>query len=275
MLSIIVLSSDGYSDCWEPLFYSFKKYFEGIEEYEIILSTNTKQYNYPGLDIVSLPNGMETSWSKRLKLSLAKAKNDTVLVLVEDFILRSEINRKEFKDFVALMNESNNIQHIRLLTMLGRIKLNPSEYDNLDVIDNKSKLRFTYLPGLWKKDTLLKYVKEYESPFMSERFGNLRSHIYNDGFYAVSKEYIESNGPFYDCEPSGVIFKGKWPRWVVPFFEKEGIKMDFSIRGMVTSEHRKNARKNSKLELIKEPTTTLRSSLSIIKLYLSSSINSK
>ncbi len=126
------------------------------------------------------------------------------------------------------------------------------------------------MPGLWKKDVLLKYVKDYESPFMSERFGNIRSKIFKDGFYAVSREYISANGQFYDCEPSGIIFKGKWPRWVVPLFEKEGIEMDFTKRGIVTKEFRKEARKKSKLEMIKSPITTLRSLSSILGLYLSS-----
>ena len=52
MLSLVILSSDGYSDCWDPLFYTLKKYFPGIEKYEIILSTNTKSYSFPGLNIV-------------------------------------------------------------------------------------------------------------------------------------------------------------------------------------------------------------------------------
>ena len=114
----------------------------------------------------------------------------------------------------------------------------------------------------------LKYVKDYESPFISERFGNIRSRIYRDGFYCVSKKYIESNGQFYDCEPSGIIFKVKWPLWVVPLFEKEGIKMDFSIRGLVTKEFRKNARRNSKLEMIKNPISTSKSIISVSVLYL-------
>jgi hypothetical protein len=103
---------------------------------------------------------------------------------------------------------------------------------------------------------------------MSERFGNIRSKIYKDGFYTVSKKYIEENGQFYDCEQSGVIFKGKWPRWVAAFFDKEGIEIDYTIRGFVTKEYRKETRKKSKLELIKNPVSTLRSVYSIIALIL-------
>ncbi len=206
---------------------------------------------------------------------LEKAKNDIVLVLVEDFFLRSTINKKIFDDYISLMIKTDKIDHIRLLSPLKKLKLKESEFDKLDQMEINTDLRFTYLPGLWKKKVLLNYVKDYESPFMSERFGNIRSKIYKDGFYIVSNDYIAQHGQFYDCEQSGVIFKGKWARWIVPFFDKEGIDIDYSIRGFVTKEYRKETRKNSKLELIKNPITTLRSMLSIISLYLKSMITIK
>lgn len=272
MLSIIVLSSDGYSDCWDPLFMSLKKYFSGIEKYEIILSTNTKKYSYPGLDIISLTNGINTPWSKRLRDSLNIAKNEIVLVIVEDFILRSPIDVKVLNEFLLLMKKSDKIDYIRLLSTLKKIKSKHSSHNYLDKIDYKTKLRFAYLPGLWKKKTLLKYVKDNESVFLSERLGDVRSWIYKDGFYTVSKEYIEKYGQFYDCAQSGMLFKGKWSHWVPPFFEKEGIKMDFSLRGLVTQEYRTKTRLKSKTEIFKNPISTLKSFLSILIIFLQSLI---
>lgn len=268
MLSLVILSSDGYSDCWDPLFYTLKKYFSGIEKHEIILSTNTKNYSHPELNILTLANGMNTPWSKRLKISLEHAKNDIVLVMVEDFFLRSKMDESLLDHFLLLMNKSDKIDHIRLLAPQKKVKVERSEFEYLDRMNINTDLRYTYLPGLWKRNTLLKYVMNYESPFASERFGNIRSKIYKDGFYSVSKEYIEENGQFYDCEQSGVIFKGKWARWVSTFFEKEEIKIDYSRRGFVTKEYRKQTRKKSKLELIKNPITTLKSLLSIFILYV-------
>ena len=128
MISIIILSSDGYSDCWNPLFTSFKKYFEGIENYEIILSTNSKEYSFPGLNVLSLTNGINTPWSKRLQMSLEEAKYDIVLVMVEDFVLRSKINSKDFYQLVELMQDSNNVGHIRLLSVVNKLSTKPSNY---------------------------------------------------------------------------------------------------------------------------------------------------
>ena len=222
-----------------------------------------------------MTNGIDTPWSKRLKMSIQKTKNDIVLVMVEDFFLRSKIDKSLIDNFLLLMNGTDKIDHIRLLAPQKKVNVEKSEFDYLDRMDNNTDLRFTYLPGLWKKNTILKYVKNYESPFSSERFGNIRSKIYKDGFYSVSKEYIKHNGQFYDCEQSGVIFKGKWARWVSAFFEKEGIRIDYSKRGFVTKEYRKETRKKSKMELINNPVTTLKSLLSIFILFVKNMFNKK
>ena len=57
MLSIVILSSDGYSDCWDPLFFTLKKYFHDIDtdviklfsnsllEYEELVDDNIRKLN--------------------------------------------------------------------------------------------------------------------------------------------------------------------------------------------------------------------------------------
>ena len=78
--AIVVLSSDGYSDCWDPLFGSLLKYFPEIKNHEIILSTNSKEYNFHGLEVKCICHG-NAPWSKRLKNSLLEAKHDIVFII--------------------------------------------------------------------------------------------------------------------------------------------------------------------------------------------------
>jgi hypothetical protein len=210
-------------------------------------------------------------WSKRLKNSLTAAKSDIVMVMVEDFFLRSPINYEIFSNFVRLIADpQTKIDHIRLTLTLNKIDLIPSEYDDLDEIAPRTKMRFTYLPGLWKRKVLAKYVTNFESPFLSETMGRYRSWVLKDGFYAVSKNYIRDNGQFYDSEPSGIIFKGRWPRWVPDLFEKEGIYMDFSIRGIADKAFREKTRINSKKQILKEPIPFFRSIFNVLNLYVTS-----
>ena len=151
MLSIIILSSDGYSDCWNPLFTLFEKNFPGIENYELILSTNTKKYSHSGLKILSLTNGSETAWSKRLQLSLEAANNDIVMVIVEDFFLLSEMNEQYFENYLDMILSNKGIDHIRLLYNQDKIKTIETDNPLLDKIPPYSNHRFLFLPGLWKK----------------------------------------------------------------------------------------------------------------------------
>lgn len=266
MISIIVLSSDGYSDCWEPLFMSFKKYFSGIENYELILSTNTKTYSYPGLEINTITHGLTSAWSKRLKDTLDKAKNDIVLVLVEDFFLRSKINSKAFNTVVNLMiNEE--IDHIRLMNSGGKFKTDKSDFKILERITESTNHRFLYLPGLWKKKVLKKYLVDFEMPYMAEKMGNQRSKLLKDQFYAISQNYIQENGQLYYCSSSGAIYKGKWVDWVIEFLEKHQLEIDLTIRGLGTKEYNANMRNKTLVGLLKTPISTFKSLLSIVLLF--------
>lgn len=268
MISILVLSSDGYSDCWEPFFNLLHKNFSECENHEIILSTNSVEYVHPTLDIRTITHKNNTPWSKRFKDSVISAKNDIILVLVEDDFLRSRMDSKLMNEFISLMKSNDEIDHLRLLSTFDRTKMKSSKYENIEEIEGRTKLRLTYLPALWKKKVLLKYLVDYESPFMSEKIGDFKSRIHKDGFYAVSRDFVDKNGQFYNGMASGVLFRGKWAEWTIPFFKENNINIDFKKRGFATEEFRKTTRSKSRMDLLKSPFLTLRSFLSLAKLYI-------
>lgn len=268
MISIIVLSSDGYSDCWNPFFTLIKKNFPDINNHELILSSNELTYSHEGLNIVSLTNGLNASWSKRLELSLNKAKNDVVLVVIEDFFLRQKVDINLFNQLVHLIESKKEIDHIRLRYKLNKYKVKKSRFELLEEIEAYTKHRFLYLPGLWKKHVLKSYLKDFESPYMAEKMANYRSYIRQDGFYSISNEVVQKYGQIYDCYGSGAIYKGKWNKWVQPYLEKNNIDINYSIRGVVTKEYEKNSRKSTKVNLMKEPLMMSRSFISLISLLI-------
>ena len=268
MLSIIVLSSDGYSDCWVPYFTLLKRNFKGVNNHEIILSSNTKTFDFQGLDIKMLTHGKDAAWSKRLKNCLKEASNDIVMVMAEDMFLRSPIDTEQLKAYIQLMLENEEIDHIRLLSARDRTKTRHSKFDGLEEIEARTKLRFLYLPGLWKKNILTKYVMNFESPFISERLGDPRSWIYNHGFFAIPEpkdDRVPRN--FYDCQHSGALFKGKWENWTQRYFKEDSMGIDFEKRGLVTPEFAKKNKNGFKatnahesychLSLVHEYRTTL------------------
>ncbi|MCF6296957.1 MAG: hypothetical protein L3J08_03080 [Flavobacteriaceae bacterium] len=270
MISFIVCSYDGYEECWNPFFTQLKKYFPESVKFEIILSTTTKIYEFHGLEIKTLAHGDNSPWGERLKMSLKHAKYDVVMPLSEDYFLRSKVNFKQFSYFVNLIYNNKKIDHIRLLRYRVLWEAKKSEFDYLEEIKLVTKHRFLLIPGLWRKQTLNKYLKNYENVFMSEKISGFRSWIRKDGFYSINEEFVEKYGQAYDTLNSGFVFKGKWVSWGIEFLEAENLNIDFSKRGILTDDFMKKTRMKSKLEMFKNPISTSRSIISLIILFFQS-----
>lgn len=270
MISLIVCSYDGYSDCWDPYFTLLKKYFPESEKFDIILSTTTRSYEFEGLNIKTLAHGKSTPWGKRLKLSLEMAKYDIVVPMSEDYFLKSRVNFKQFEYFVDLFNKFNKIDYIRFLRYNIRWSGEDSEFKYLEEIDPHTKHRFLLIPGIWRKKVLNKYLKDYENVFMSEKVSGYRSWIYKDGFYSINNEFVQENGQLYNTDNSGFIFKGKWVPWGIDYLNSENLNIDYSKRGILTDNFIKKTRMKSKLDMFKTPIVTSRSVMSVFVLFLRS-----
>ena len=271
MLSFIVLSSDGYSDCWDPFFELLEKHFPKIPNMELILSTNTKTYTHKTLKIKTLNHGNDLPWSKRYKLSLAQAENEIVLPLSEDFFLKSKMDEKDFMTVFNLILNEKEIDHIRLLNR-GVFETEKSNYDLLKKITPTTKKRFIFSPGLWKKKVLEKYLVDYENPWIAEKMGDFRSKIYKDGFYCISEDYVKEKGQLYDTFFSGVIYKGKCAHYVVSFLEKEGYT-DILKRGIMSKSDMAEVKKKAKRRLILDFFPIMKSLTGVVFLYLKKKLN--
>jgi hypothetical protein len=63
--------------------------------------------------------------------------------------------------------------------------------------------------------------------------GTIRAWIRNEEFLSVNPNFHKKNSPPFSYGHTGII-KGKWSRFVVDLFDKNGIKVDYSIRGFYT-----------------------------------------
>lgn len=272
-ISIIIYSSDEYADCWEPFFKLFKKNFSTRFEYEILLLNNTKEYSDRDLQVNVIKCGAKTIWSKRLQMGLNRAKNELIFLIGDDFFLLSKMNPFHFEEQVDIINSEKEIDHIRLLHKPNKFKTEKTEFPNLEKISRYSKYRFLYAPGLWKKEVLFNYLVDFESPFMAEKMGTYRSWIFDDGFYCLSKEFISKNGRLYDCGSSGVIVKGKWASWAIKLLNKENLGINFDLRGIRKEEEKKSAMNAARINQLKNPRSTLKSYMSVLRLSISTTRN--
>jgi hypothetical protein len=231
-LTIFVSSCDAFSDCWDPFFTLFKRHWP---EYSgrIILATETKSYTFPGLNIICpcVQNDFsrKLTWSEITTLTLAHLNTPYFLLLLEDYFIKSPVNHREFLKMFEIM-QAEDYSHLMLIPMPG--KNLPSKYDFLLERAANAPYRFSTQVGIWKTKQFISYLRPHESPWLAEMWGSKRAARIPDSFYALSNDYIETNGYIIDYFIRGGVQKGKWVTGVPEFLQANGFhNIDFSIRG--------------------------------------------
>ncbi|MBC7886424.1 MAG: hypothetical protein H7Z13_00945 [Ferruginibacter sp.] len=231
MYSILVNSTDKYSDCWEPFFYLFKKNWENVNA-DIYLNCENKSFSFDDLPIKFIRNKVTDSWSECLINAVENIKSPVILYLQDDYFLNARVDNALITEFVNLMMENREIKHIGL-TKFGS-PASPVEYpaDNrLTYVKKKTKYRISLQAGLWDKACLRSYIMTDENAWMLEIFGSMRASKRNDLFLTISGAYYKNTGVI-DYINTGII-KGKWHTEIPKFFRQEGLDLDFSKRGII------------------------------------------
>jgi len=164
--------------------------------------------------------------------------------------------------------QKEEIDHVRLLCYEDKFKAVKSNFPLLYKIEQRTNHRFLFLPGLWKKQILKKYLTNFEMPYMAEKMGNQKAQFLKDQFYSISQEYIKEKGQLFDSSSSGAIYKGKWVEWVKLFSDKHNLTIDFSKRGFGNDAHNKRMRNKTLIGLLKAPISTFKSLASVAILFV-------
>ena len=123
--SILINSSDGFEDCWQPFFTLFGRYWPNCDV-PILLNTELKDWAFPGLQIQCTQvqrrsrGTKRLTWSECLAEALSQVKTPLVLYLQEDYFIERPVNFGLIDEFVELMAANSEIKHIGL-THFGSI----------------------------------------------------------------------------------------------------------------------------------------------------------
>lgn len=228
--SIVVNSCDAYEDVWEPFFLTFRDYF-GIEDIDIVLNTETKKYNLNSSRIRALELSCKNiSWGKRFRLALDKIETEYVLCLYDDFILEKEVDKKNIDMCVSWLEKDPKIAVFYLNNIEGKNE-DSNKYNGFEKLPQRKDYKLNSSPGIWRKETLMRYIEDNDNPWAWEFFGSARTYNSEDEFYCVSKGN-EAIYP-YSNRLGGAIHRGKWVKSVIePVIEKYNLNIDTSIRGI-------------------------------------------
>ena len=216
-VSVVVLSCDKYADC-QPIFYScFKKYWPTCT-YPLYLVTETKKF-----DKISTININSDCWTTRVREALKKISSKYVIILLDDFFIRSEVDVERIHYCVTHFNQS-------IATF--NFELEYSYNLDSDLVGFRERPPHSFCmhscqPSIWNRCVLIEELKKSQTPWEWEADEIQTNYRY---FINSSKKFIIDIG-YYPGKPFSIV-KGKWTKEVIKFFEKEGIKVDYSIRGI-------------------------------------------
>lgn len=237
--TILVNSSDGFADCWEPFFKLFTLYWPNCNV-KVILNTETTDWSFPGLDMHCTRLGVGTvklTWSECLIKALDQVDTPLVLYLQEDYFFEKPVDVRLVNELVDMMEADAKVKHIGLTHFGSYGPFHPTSDSRLWKIDQKARYRISTQAGLWRTATLRSYLKPEENGWMFEIYGTRRSRKREECFLTVNRDiYCPKQTPVFQYTHTGII-KGKWHRDMPQLFTRHGIEVDFEKRGFYKEPH--------------------------------------
>lgn len=214
-VSMIFCTCDAYADLWENFFVLLKKYWPEFDG-EIILNTESKVFQYEGYAISQPLNcGKQLSWSERLSLSLRRAQNPYVLIMLEDFYLKAPVNHKRFIETLEYMKAHSDVASITYLREPGASRVQ-KELPGFCVRKQFCLYKLTAHITLYRKEYLLSLLKKGESAWEFEVNGTFRS------WFRWGKTLCppDNRSAIFPYDFGSLILRGKYYGPVKRYFEK-------------------------------------------------------
>jgi hypothetical protein len=205
---VLVPSLDAYADLWTPFFTLFWRYWPDCP-FPVYLGTNALPFPDPRVTVVHAEHG--NNWTNRVRLQLQQLQTPYVLIVLEDFFLRSPVDTRACLDCFAAMRT--------LDAHMVRLHPDPKPdhpvpgFPLLGSIDARAPYRACAQIAIWKRETLLSLMKENESVWEFELLGSRRSDKL-DGFFSTWKPLMKHRH---------VMERGKWFRNEARIHRKMGI----------------------------------------------------
>ena len=219
--SIIVSSCDSYEDLWKPFINTFNKNWEDCDLKKYFITENKE---FIDTEFLTIKCGLNKNWTDRLLHALSKIDDDYIILMLEDFFLRSKIDNEKVHYFVNYIKE-NNLNLIRLIKRPGG-SLSSNYHPGLMEIQKKDSFRVSTQGSIWNKETLMNLIKTNENIWEFELNGTDRSMIY-DNFFCVKENIMTYK--------HHVIERGKWFPWYALYFSKiKNIKVDLKKRKIMS-----------------------------------------
>jgi hypothetical protein len=218
-MKILVLSCDKNSDTFEPFHHCMEKYWSNHPE--VIYKTETITNPYYKTICTNYPL---SRWTEGVRETLRQIDDNQILIMIDDCFIRKPVDEERIK--YASEHLVGNIA-----TFNFEKSFDPKDEDTgLQLFlkrQHNSSYEVSIMCGLWDKTKLSQVLAGSMDPWQVEFAQNNCGYDY----YINGGDYIIDWG--YKTWQYAGICRGKWCREVVPFFEREGIVIDYAKRGFI------------------------------------------
>jgi hypothetical protein len=219
--TVLAPSCDAYSDLWQPFFTQFFRHWPDCP-FQVCLGSNRQRYDDSRVTTITADHG--NNWTNRVRAQLQTIQTPYVLMILEDFFLRSRVRTADVLECLAFIDAC----HGHMVRLVPR----PSPDDPvpghpaLGRVRPGSPYRLSTQAAIWRRETLISLMRDDESIWQFELDGSPRSAAMADGFYAVWKPVMTYG--------HHVVERGKWFRTAAAEFGAMDIGCDFARRPIMT-----------------------------------------
>lgn len=226
--ALFICSCDKYTDILSPFFTLLKKYWPDLN-YDIILSTESTDYEHPDFDIVNIhPDNPDCTWTERIYDALKKIEAKQIIFTLDDFFLYDRVNSKKIFQVVSWLSKNPSIATFTLWNIPSNNLV--SEFPGFDQRTKNSNNKVAAIAGIWNKHWLMKYLKNHkENAWQFEIRANkqTRKMLFPGKFY-ILQESTHTIFP-YDFTKYG-LYSGLWMKDTKQLFKENKISYNFKSR---------------------------------------------
>jgi hypothetical protein len=230
-VAILINSCDSYKDVVSLNICAINEFWNECN-YPVYINTESIKHNVNDFNVTTLNllPGKKNDWGSRFIDSLSRIKEEYVIVVLDDFILESAINKIRLDSIIQKVKINSSIGCFYL--NFGNFSLKYNSDLNLYTVDKLNYYLVNTGPAVWRKNVLMNLLEPSDNPWAWEFFAMYRktAKIYN----ICSVKDFNENIYNYNYKKGGAIYRGKWvEEVVVNKIEKYNLKIDINVRGVV------------------------------------------
>ena len=222
-IAIVVMSCDSYSDLWDGFFETKERFWKDCP-FNTYLVTNNKQCDLK--HAVSIKCGDEFNWVGRLRECLKTIKEDTIILMLEDYYISNYVDQKEVESLVDFLSQEN-VSYCKLETRGTKF---PKKYkkDYIRLITPDIRYGMSLITSVWKKSFLLDVLGEDD--YTAWEF-EIRRNMADDTSKTTDKLCLCDIRNILNI--SHMVQRGKYLRSGLRFLKKQKVIIDYSKRGRI------------------------------------------